>query len=47
MHWIDPDQLPETRGTVRRFLLNPHGEPDGFILDRDRQVHFPPILPPR
>ena len=44
MHWIDPDQLPETRGTVRRFLLNPHGEPDGFILDRDRQVHFPPHL---
>lgn len=44
MHWIDPDQLPETRGTVSRFLLNPHGEPDGFILGKDRQVHFPPHL---
>ncbi|WP_244850912.1 hypothetical protein [Caballeronia sp. SL2Y3] len=44
MHWIDPDCLPETRGTVTRFLLNPHGEFDGFILDDSRQVHFPPHL---
>ena len=44
MHWIDTNQLPETRGTVSRFLLNPHGEPDGFVLGKDRQVHFPPHL---
>ena len=46
MHWIDPDSLPETCGTVRRFLLNPHGELDGFVLGSRqlRQVHFPPHL---
>jgi hypothetical protein len=44
MHWIDPASLPETRGTVTRFLLNPHGELDGFVLGKSRQVHFPPHL---
>ncbi|MFM0229673.1 hypothetical protein [Paraburkholderia sediminicola] len=44
MHWIDPACLQETRGTVTQFLLNPHGELDGFILGIDRQVHFPPHL---
>jgi hypothetical protein len=44
MHWIDPDCLPETRGTVTHFLLNPHGELDGFVLGKSRQVHFPPHL---
>ncbi|MPW23984.1 hypothetical protein GCT13_46800 [Paraburkholderia sp. CNPSo 3157] len=44
MHWIDPACLPETKGTLTQFLLNPHGEPDGFILDGQRQVHFPPHL---
>ncbi|WP_118181188.1 hypothetical protein [Paraburkholderia phosphatilytica] len=46
MHWIDPDSLPETRGTVTRFLLNPHGELDGLVLGsrQQRQVHFPPHL---
>ncbi|CAM3653403.1 S1 motif domain-containing protein [Bordetella sputigena] len=46
MHWIDPDHLPEWRGTVSRFLLNLHGELDGLILGtrRGRQVHFPPHL---
>ncbi|WP_322033859.1 hypothetical protein [Paraburkholderia sp. J76] len=49
MHWIDPDSLPETRGTVSRFLLNPHGELDGLVLGsrRLRQVHFPPHLSPQ
>jgi hypothetical protein len=46
MHWIDPACLPETKGTVTQFLLNPHGEPDGFLLDGKRQVHFPPHLGP-
>jgi hypothetical protein len=43
MHWIDPLSLPETRGKVSRFLLNPHGELDGFIMG-SRQVHVPPHL---
>ena len=29
MHWIDPAHLPETKGKVDRFLLNPHGDADG------------------
>ncbi len=44
MHWIDPACLPETKGIVTQFLLNPHGELDGFLLDAKRQVHFPPHL---
>lgn len=44
MHWIDPACLPETRGRVTLFLLNPHGEIDGLILDGRRQVHIPPHL---
>ncbi|MGN4076997.1 hypothetical protein ACS0X5_10605 [Burkholderia gladioli] len=49
MHWIDPEGLPETRGTVSRFLLNPHGEIDGIVLGtRDmRLVHVPPHLSKR
>jgi hypothetical protein len=31
MHWLDPDHLPETTGTLGRFLLNPHGETGGMI----------------
>ncbi|MFM0221133.1 hypothetical protein [Paraburkholderia dipogonis] len=48
MHWIDPACLPETRGKVVLFLLNPHGDADGFILQHadgtQRQVHVPPHL---
>ncbi|HDR9027416.1 hypothetical protein [Burkholderia vietnamiensis] len=44
MHWIDPACLPETRGRVTQFLLNPHGEVDGLILDGQLQVHVPPHL---
>ncbi len=48
MHWIDPTSLPEVAGTVERFVLNPHGEVDGFVM-KDRQqteilVHTPPHL---
>jgi hypothetical protein len=43
MHWIDPASLPETRGQVTHFLLNPHGEIDGLVIG-SRQVHFPPHL---
>ncbi|KVD35336.1 hypothetical protein WS61_28030 [Burkholderia sp. ABCPW 11] len=44
MHWIDPACLPETRGRVTQFLLDPHGEIDGLILNGDLQVHVPPHL---
>jgi hypothetical protein len=48
MHWIDPDFLPDVRGTVERFIVNPEGEIDGLILtyDNDRflLVHVPPHL---
>lgn len=44
MHWIDPDCLPETRGVVDRFLMNPHGKLDGLILRGARQVHFRPHM---
>ncbi|WP_144138306.1 hypothetical protein [Paraburkholderia sp. BCC1884] len=48
MHWIDPACLLETRGKVVLFLLNSHGEADGFILEHadgtQQQVHFPPHL---
>jgi hypothetical protein len=44
MHWIDPEYLQETRGTVTQFLLNPQGELDGLILGNNRQVHFPAHL---
>lgn len=47
MHWIDPDSLPETAGTFERFVLNPRGEVDGFVL-RDKKtvvlVHTPPHM---
>ncbi|MBO4223124.1 hypothetical protein [Bradyrhizobium neotropicale] len=48
MHWIDPDCLPEVKGTVERFLLNPHGEIDGFVMNGETQVsvlvHTPPHM---
>ena len=44
MHWIDPDHLPKTEGTVDRFLINPHGEIDGILLADGMEVHVPPHL---
>jgi hypothetical protein len=47
MHWIDPDCLPRTEGNVERFLVNPHGEIDGVILNGASEttfVHVPPHL---
>lgn len=49
MHWIDPDSLPELQGTVERFVLNPHGEIDGFVMlggkeDATVLVHTPPHM---
>jgi hypothetical protein len=47
MHWIDPDYLPEITGTVDQFLVNKHGEADGFLLTDGGEVHVPPHLSPR
>jgi hypothetical protein len=44
MHWLDPDYLPETSGTVDLFLINPHGDIDGMMLRDGTEVHFPPHL---
>jgi hypothetical protein len=44
MHWIDPTHLPETKGKVDRFLLNPHGDADGLLLTDGTEVHFPPHM---
>ncbi|QDP26767.1 hypothetical protein [Bradyrhizobium cosmicum] len=47
MHWIDPESLPEVAGTLERFVMNPHGEVDGFVM-KDKQaatlVHTPPHM---
>ena len=47
MHWIDPDYLPEITGTVDQFLVNKHGEADGFLLADGGEVHVPPHLSSR
>ena len=44
MHWLDPNYLPVTKGTVHQFLLNPHGDADGMILTDGTEVHFPPHM---
>ncbi|WP_234484774.1 hypothetical protein [Noviherbaspirillum pedocola] len=44
MHWIDPASLPEKKGKVTQFLVNPHGDLDGLVLGRSTLVHFPPHL---
>lgn len=42
MHWLDPDYLPITQGTLERFVLNPKGDIDGLLLSDDIEVHTPP-----
>jgi hypothetical protein len=44
MHWLEPDYLPTTRGTLDRFLLNPHGDIDGLLLTDGTEIHTPPHL---
>jgi hypothetical protein len=44
MHSIDPNSLPETKGTLERFLFNQHGELDGMLLREGHEVHFPPHM---
>ena len=47
MHWIDPAYLPETKGTVDRFLINAHGDAEGLMLRDGKEVHFPRHLAKR
>jgi hypothetical protein len=44
MHPIDPARPTEAQGSVTQFLMNEHGDLDGFILDGIWQVYFPPHL---
>ena len=44
MHWIDPAYLPETKGTVDRFLINQHGDADGLLLKDGKEVQSPPDM---
>jgi hypothetical protein len=48
MHWINPDSVPEIAGSFERFIINPHGEVDGFVMTGDQEtailVHTPPHL---
>jgi hypothetical protein len=44
MHWLDPAYLPETRGILDRFLLDPRGDVDGMLLTDGTEVHFSSYL---
>ncbi|MFT0734859.1 hypothetical protein ACTJK4_08275 [Ralstonia sp. 22111] len=44
MHPIDPARPAEAQGTVTQFLMNEHGDLDGFILDKIWQVYFSPRM---
>jgi hypothetical protein len=44
MHWLDPDYLPETVGTVGRFLINPDDLIDGLLLADGTEIHIPPHM---
>lgn len=44
MHWLNPDYLPKTVGTLDRFLLNPKADIDGLLLTDGTEIHMPPHL---
>jgi hypothetical protein len=44
---IDPKSLPETKGEVTKFLFNFHNDANGFLLDGEHQVYFPPHMSQR
>jgi len=44
MHWLDPDYLPKTTGTLDRFVLNPKADIDGLLLTDGTEIHTPPHL---
>lgn len=43
-----PDSFRQTRsiadGTVQQYLMNPHGEVDGLLLNDGTQINFPPHM---
>jgi hypothetical protein len=47
VHWLDPDYLPETKGTLNRFVVNPEGDIDGLLLKDGTEIHTPPHLSPQ
>lgn len=42
MPTYDPAQLPEVKGKVAQYALNPRGEVDGLILTDGTEIHTPP-----
>lgn len=46
MHWIEPNCLPETQGTVEGFIVNRHGEIDGVLLTGPRPTSLLVCMPP-
>jgi hypothetical protein len=46
MHWIDAEGLPEVTGTIERFVVNAHGEVDGFVMTGEKQDHILVHTPP-
>lgn len=44
MHWLDPDYLPKTVGTLGRFVLNPKTDIDGLLLTDGTEIHTSPHL---
>ena len=44
MHWIDPQHLPATTGTLDRLPINPRGEIDGLVFVDGTEIHVPPHL---
>jgi hypothetical protein len=41
---LPPKEEVKTSGAVSKFLYNAYGDSDGFLLDGEKQVHFPPHL---
>jgi len=40
----DPAQLPETKGHVTQYLLNPRGMVDGLLLDNGAEIQLNPMV---
>jgi hypothetical protein len=40
----DPAQLPETKGKVTQYLLNPRGMVDGLLLDNGAEIQLNPMV---
>jgi hypothetical protein len=39
----DPAQLPEVKGKVAQYLVNPRGDVDGLMLADGTEIHIPPF----